>query len=215
MARAAGAGRGGRGLGDAGLHPSADRAAGDLGPSHAGLCRDAGARPGPVRRCARADERMPAGRGGAGRHVVSDRPATRRRAALGFDRPMANSLDAVSDRDFALEFLAAAQHLRGAPEPAGRRAGDLVVGAVPLRDPVGPVLHRSVDHAAEEEPRRGRADPRQDRPHRRRQRGAADGDEGAAAGLFQGHAGGQGAGVRRRRHADAGAGGDGPAWCAT
>jgi argininosuccinate lyase len=26
--------------------------------------------------------------------------------ALGFDRPMANSLDAVSDRDFALEFLA-------------------------------------------------------------------------------------------------------------
>jgi argininosuccinate lyase len=29
-------------------------------------------------------------------------------AALGFDRPAANSLDAVSDRDFALEFLAAA-----------------------------------------------------------------------------------------------------------
>ena len=29
-------------------------------------------------------------------------------AALGFERPMANSLDAVSDRDFALEFLAAA-----------------------------------------------------------------------------------------------------------
>ena len=27
--------------------------------------------------------------------------------ALGFDRPMANSLDAVSDRDFALEFLSA------------------------------------------------------------------------------------------------------------
>ncbi|MDD3288204.1 MAG: argininosuccinate lyase [Alphaproteobacteria bacterium] len=29
-------------------------------------------------------------------------------AALGFDRPMANSLDAVSDRDFAMEFLSAA-----------------------------------------------------------------------------------------------------------
>ena len=29
-------------------------------------------------------------------------------SALGFDRPMANSLDGVSDRDFALEFLAAA-----------------------------------------------------------------------------------------------------------
>src|SRR6202022_641799 len=29
-------------------------------------------------------------------------------AALGFDHPAANSLDAVSDRDFAIEFLAAA-----------------------------------------------------------------------------------------------------------
>src|SRR6266699_172981 len=29
-------------------------------------------------------------------------------AAGGFDRPAANSLDAVSDRDFAIEFLAAA-----------------------------------------------------------------------------------------------------------
>ena len=29
-------------------------------------------------------------------------------AALGFDRPMSNSLDAVADRDFALEFLASA-----------------------------------------------------------------------------------------------------------
>jgi argininosuccinate lyase len=28
-------------------------------------------------------------------------------SALGFDRPTANSLDAVSDRDFALDFLAA------------------------------------------------------------------------------------------------------------
>ena len=27
--------------------------------------------------------------------------------ALGFDRPMANSIDAVSDRDFAIEFLMA------------------------------------------------------------------------------------------------------------
>jgi argininosuccinate lyase len=35
-----------------------------------------------------------------------DRHATA--AALGFDRPAANSLDAVSDRDFAIEFLAAA-----------------------------------------------------------------------------------------------------------
>jgi argininosuccinate lyase len=42
----------------------------------------------------------------AGTSFPIDRQATA--AALGFDRPMANSLDAVSDRDFALEFLSAA-----------------------------------------------------------------------------------------------------------
>jgi argininosuccinate lyase len=47
-------------------------------------------------------------------------------AALGFDRPCANSLDAVSDRDFALEFLA----------------------CISLRAPVGCAHHRQFDHAA-------------------------------------------------------------------
>ena len=42
----------------------------------------------------------------AGTGFPIDRHATA--AALGFDRPSANSLDAVSDRDFALEFLSAA-----------------------------------------------------------------------------------------------------------
>jgi argininosuccinate lyase len=42
----------------------------------------------------------------AGTSFPIDRQMTA--AALGFERPMANSLDAVSDRDFALEFLAAA-----------------------------------------------------------------------------------------------------------
>ncbi len=42
----------------------------------------------------------------AGTGFAIDRHATA--AALGFDRPTANSLDAVSDRDFALEFLSAA-----------------------------------------------------------------------------------------------------------
>jgi argininosuccinate lyase len=41
----------------------------------------------------------------AGTAFLIDRAMTA--AALGFDRPMANSLDAVSDRDFALEYLAA------------------------------------------------------------------------------------------------------------
>ncbi|WOF45268.1 argininosuccinate lyase [Sphingopyxis indica] len=42
----------------------------------------------------------------AGTSFPLDRDATAQ--ALGFDRPMANSIDAVSDRDFALEFCAAA-----------------------------------------------------------------------------------------------------------
>ncbi|MGY3439083.1 MULTISPECIES: argininosuccinate lyase [unclassified Marinovum] len=42
----------------------------------------------------------------AGTSFPIDRDATAK--ALGFDRPAANSLDAVSDRDFALEFLGAA-----------------------------------------------------------------------------------------------------------
>jgi len=42
----------------------------------------------------------------AGTSFPIDRDATS--AALGFDRPAANSLDAVSDRDFAIEFAAAA-----------------------------------------------------------------------------------------------------------
>ena len=41
----------------------------------------------------------------AGTSFPIDRAATA--AALGFDRPAANSIDAVSDRDFALEFLSA------------------------------------------------------------------------------------------------------------
>ncbi|HEY1412986.1 MAG TPA: argininosuccinate lyase [Rhodopila sp.] len=42
----------------------------------------------------------------AGTSFPIDRPLTA--TTLGFDRPTANSLDAVSDRDFALEFLSAA-----------------------------------------------------------------------------------------------------------
>jgi len=58
----------------------------------------------------------------AGTSFPIDRQMTAQ--ALGFDRPMANSLDAVSDRDFALEFLAAssicAMHL-------SRMAEELVI----------------------------------------------------------------------------------------
>ncbi len=49
--------------------------------------------------------------------------------ALGFDRPMANSLDAVSDRDFALESLAAASIAAG---HLSRLAEEIVVWMTPL-----------------------------------------------------------------------------------
>jgi argininosuccinate lyase len=63
----------------------------------------------------------------AGTSFPIDRDATAK--ALGFDRPMANSLDAVSDRDFVLESLAAASitsmHL-------SRFAEELVIWTSPL-----------------------------------------------------------------------------------
>src|SRR5439155_15299046 len=66
-------------------------------------------------------------------------------SALGFERPMANSLDAVSDRDFVLETLAAAAitavHL-------SRFAEEIVIWCSPLsglallsdRFPTGPSI---------------------------------------------------------------------------
>jgi argininosuccinate lyase len=58
----------------------------------------------------------------AGTSFPIDREMTA--AALGFDRPMANSLDAVSDRDFALEFLGAAAI---AAVHLGRLAEEMVI----------------------------------------------------------------------------------------
>ena len=60
-----------------------------------------------ARDCRRRLNECPLGSGAlAGTSFPIDRAATAR--ALGFDRPSANSLDAVSDRDFAIEYLAVA-----------------------------------------------------------------------------------------------------------
>ena len=75
----------------------------------------------------------------------------------------------------------------------GDRALDLAAGRP--GQAVRQVHHRLVDHAAEAQSGCGRTGARQDRPHHRRADGAADRDEGPAAHLSKGHAGGQG-----RRH---------------
>jgi argininosuccinate lyase len=63
----------------------------------------------------------------AGTSFPIDRAATAK--ALGFDRPMANSLDAVSDRDFVLETLAAASI---ASVHLSRFAEEIVIWTSPL-----------------------------------------------------------------------------------
>ena len=63
----------------------------------------------------------------AGSPFPIDRHATA--TALGFDRPMGNSLDAVSDRDFALETLAAASITAG---HLSRLAEEIVVWMTPM-----------------------------------------------------------------------------------
>jgi argininosuccinate lyase len=62
----------------------------------------------------------------AGTSFAIDRDATA--IELGFDRPMANSIDAVSDRDFALELLAAASI---AAVHLSRLAEELVIWSTP------------------------------------------------------------------------------------
>ena len=128
--------------------------------------------------------------------------------ALGFDRP-----DGQFARCGVRPRLRRGVHRRGlahggAPVAHCRGDRDLVQRAVPLHRAVRCLHHRQLDHAAEAQSRRRRADARQGRPHRRRLRGALHHPEGPAAHLRQGHAGGQGAAVRRRRLARAGRGGD-------
>ena len=205
-ARRPGRGRGRRG--DAGLHPPADGAAGDLRPPPAGLCRDARPRPRPLPRRAGADEREPARRGGAGRHELPDRPADdggRRSASTGRWRTRSTrSATATSRWSSSPPRRSARRTCRGWPRrscsgrarssASSRLSDGFTTGSSIMPQKKNP-------DAAELMRAQGRADDR-------RAGGAADGDEGAAAGLFQGHAGGQGAGLRRRRRADAGAGGD-------
>ena len=80
-----------------------------------------------VRDAIEQDERKPDWRCSPCRHPLSDRPS-HDCAALGFREPTRNSIDTVSDRDFALEFLSmasiAATHL-------SRLAEEIVIWSTP------------------------------------------------------------------------------------
>ncbi len=78
---------------------------------------------GPHGRLPHARQPPAAGRGRAGRHQLPDRPPRGGLPLLGFDGICANSLDAVSDRDFAIEFTAAASAGDDAPVALLGRAG--------------------------------------------------------------------------------------------
>ena len=185
---------------DARLHPPADRAAGDVRPPPAGLCRDAGARPRPPRRRPPPAQPVPARLGRPRRHLISDRPVHDLGSAR--LRPPHRELPGRRLRPRLRAGIPRRPVDPGdAPVAPGRGDRALVLGAVRFRSAVGRLHHRLIDHAAEAQPGRRRVGARQDRPRHRRPGRAADGDEGPAAGLCQGHAGGQGAGVPGdRRH---------------
>jgi argininosuccinate lyase len=122
--------------------------------------------------CRKRVNRLPLGASAlAGTSFPIDRESVARE--LGFDGVCENSLDAVSDRDFAIEFLAGRAIAMMHVSAPSRGAGDLDEPAVRLRRHRRPLLHRLLDHAAEEESGRSGADARQDRAGLRRAHDAA------------------------------------------
>ena len=151
----------------AGLHAPADRAAGDVRASSAGVCGDGGARSRPLRRCAQAPERKPARRGGARRHLLPARPRDDREGAR--LRPPGREFARRGVRP-RLRDGSARRSLDhgGAPVALCRRDRAVVLAARRFRDAHGQIHHRLIDHAAEAQSGRGRAGARQDGTHRRR-----------------------------------------------
>ena len=137
----------------------------------------------------------------AGTSFPIDRDMTAK--ALGFDRPTANSLDSVADRDFALESLAAiaiaATHL-------SRFAEEIVLWTTPQFGFVR--LSDAFSTGSSIMPQKRNPDAAElVRGKTGRIFGALIGlltvMKGPAARLFEGHAGGQGGRVRRVPHARA------------
>ena len=165
------------------------------GPPSAGPRASAAARCGPDRRLRQACRGVAVWRRGAGRVVAGAGPRRdRRRSGLRGRRRQFRRRDRRPRlcRRGGLRV----RHDRCRPVPAGRGHHHLELDGIRLRDPARLLVHRQLDHAAEEEPGHRRAGPRKVRAVDR-QPGRATGDaEGPAAGLQPRPAGGQGAGVR-------------------
>jgi len=147
---------------------------------------------------------------GAGALAGTTFPIDREYVAEQLDFPAVtrNSLDAVSDRDFALEFLADAAILM---MHLSRFSEELILWStssfrfIELSDGfcTGSSImpqKKNPDHAPEEEPGCAGAGAGQDRPGLRQPDGAPDDHEIPAAGLQQGYAGGQGTALRYHRY---------------
>ena len=134
-----------------------------------------------------------------GRPQLRPRPRRRGRRA-GLRRVVAeNSLDAVADRDFVVDYLAAAAQLGVHISPLGAELVLWATRRVRLRAPARRLQRRLEHHAAEEEPRRRRAHARRRAAAGRRPRRPARRAPRPAARLQHRPARGQALPVRRRR----------------
>ena len=179
--RPAGPGRGRRRRLPPRLHARAAGPAGAAGPPPAGP--RLGVRPATSTGSSPPSSASTSRRSGPGRWPGRRCRSTRRPppTALGFGDVFANSLDAVSDRDFVAEALFDLAMVGIHLARARRGVGAVDERGVRLRPPRRRLRHRLVDDAAEEERRHRRAGARQvGAPDRQPDRAAGDA-EGPAA----------------------------------
>ena len=151
------------------------------------------------RHCREQTGRHAPGLGRAGGYDVSHRPGLRGQAP-GLPAPLREQHRRRQRPGLRAGVPVRFGHSLRASQPDGGRAHPVVQRGVRFRRVAGRLLHRQLDDAAEEEPRRGRVDPRQDRAGVRPPQRPPDHHERAAAGLQPGPPGGQGAAVRHRGH---------------
>ena len=192
----------------AGLYPSAGGPAGHLRPPHAGLCRNVRPRPQPSDRRRGRAQRMSAGRRRPGRHLLPDRPRARRPPHWASTAPApirwTPCRTAISPWNFWPAPPSARSICRGWPKSwcCGRPRSS-ASSACPT---ASPPARRSCRKSAIPTP------PNWSRAKAGRVIGDLNAllivDEGPAAGLQQGHAGRQGAGLRGCRYPGTVVGGD-------